>query len=497
MKQSLRAFLGVFFFFVSLNSYATYIYPPSSVNCASGNYNWTNNVTVSGTTVNADVRFIDGQTTKFKLPNLPTSFNQAVTISVSEVVSWDGYSTRNNVNQAYEQWKVVFIKGGTVVYQTEYTKDVGDYQYSAEWKGSLGTSQTFINGVDEIYLVHIEDPTYGSGTGSYSSANSVVPAAVCLTYQSLSNPVCTRKVANTRGCSSTPYIIWLRDKYNVDHELNGDTTKYEWLRYANGDVRVKAKGLTASGLAGTYDVDFYYTGHTTTTPSGSPKNSTCFTTPSTSNWEYWTGLTGVITSSAYGTIAITRMGPAMQMGNGANPIENGFGASSWLTLNGGGGQFTAGDINLMLSASCTEEEPVCTKKVSNTRGCGSSPYVLWLKDKNNVAYHLKGDSTKYEWLEYANGDMRLKATGLTANGLSGTYSMDLRYTGFTTTAPANSPKTSTCFTSGSTSEWVYWTGLTGTITSSTYGTIAVTRMGPSMQMGEDANITQAGYGASG
>ena len=160
---------------------------------------------------------------------------------------------------------------------------------------------------------------------------------------------CVRKVSNTRGCSSTPYILWLKDKNNNTYALNGDSTDYQWIQYSNGDARLIATDLSASGLSGTYDVDLLYSGYATSAPANSPKTSSCFTTGSSTGWVYWTNLSGTITSSTYGTISISRMGPSMQMGNNANITQSGFGASGWLNTAGAGGQFIAGDINIMLS----------------------------------------------------------------------------------------------------------------------------------------------------
>jgi hypothetical protein len=217
-KALARATAVVLFSTTSLFSFAT-VYPPSSPTCSSGNFLWQNAVSINGCTVNTNLRFIDGQTTRYTIPNLPADFSGNVTIEVSEAVSWDGYCSRNNVSQYYEQWKVVFLKNGSVVYETPYTGDVADRQYSAEWKGSLGSSQTFATGVDQIVLAHYEDPIYG--TGSVSSANSVVPTSVCFKYT----------VNNDGGSGCTP------------------TTSNPCIKVlGKGAYNCSSKTLTASGI---------------------------------------------------------------------------------------------------------------------------------------------------------------------------------------------------------------------------------------------------------
>ena len=139
----------------------------------------------------------------------------------------------------------------------------------------------------------------------------------------------------------------------------------------------------------------------------------------------------------------------------------------------------------------------CHREVSNTIGCANKPYVIWLKDKDGKGHHLKGDSTLYQWVEYSNGNVRFKAENISASGLDGTFDVDLLFSGRTSTAPVNSPKLSNCFTVTDYSDWEYFTTTSGTITSTDYGNITVSRKGPAFQLGDGANITQDGFGASG
>ncbi|MBT8327240.1 MAG: hypothetical protein KJP21_05920, partial [Bacteroidia bacterium] len=166
------------------------IYAPSTPNCSGGNtFTWTNSISVSGTTVTAgNPIFVSGATTQFKIPTtLPNALNSGVYIKVTEAISWDGYNNRLATSaQPNEQWKVVYFKGGTSVYETPYTEDLNDGSNSAEWKGPLGVTKYFPNGVDSIYLVHYNDATYGQ---SSSTANSVRPVSVCFSYTPVSNKI--------------------------------------------------------------------------------------------------------------------------------------------------------------------------------------------------------------------------------------------------------------------------------------------------------------------
>ncbi|QLH46266.1 MAG: hypothetical protein HWD58_11925 [Bacteroidota bacterium] len=57
-------------------------------------------------------------------------------INVDDVVSYDGYSSRNTVTQPNERWRLVFKRWGSVVYSTPYTNDVPDYQKQGYWRGA-------------------------------------------------------------------------------------------------------------------------------------------------------------------------------------------------------------------------------------------------------------------------------------------------------------------------------------------------------------------------
>ncbi len=547
------------------------------------------------------------------------------------------------------------------------------------------------------------------------------------------DPTCSKVVGNTRGCSSKPYVIWLKDKNGSAHYLSGDSTDYKWYEYSNGDAKLIATGISASGLSGTFDVELMFAGMTSTPPTNSPKYSSCFSVGSTTGWNYFTTTTGTLTSTNYGTMSLSRKGPAAQIGDGANITQDGYGASGWFNITGGTGHITTGDFNVMLSGciipiietsvcvddtlslciddlvnldsiygedvtvqastttssgakvtvetgsytmgvdccngnkpnaityqyvssnkidnsqtnsnvttytnpngakaliivsgnstasdtsnplyrgyvdagekftvirsqsnkwqanhyirimsadgssllqfsnihvSCSQPlvsgeqfgnivissvttngstcsggapdcessityipangfvgldtisfevctsganswcsevpivvdvknctvSPECKSIVGNTRGCANTPYVIYLVDKNGAAHHLKGDSTAYEWNVYTNGTAQFTASDISASGLSGTFDVDLTFSGATTTPPTNSPKYSSCFSVGSVNGWVYYPTTTGTITSTSYGTMSISRQGPSFQVGDGANITQDGYGASG
>ncbi|PCJ64058.1 MAG: hypothetical protein COA58_13805 [Bacteroidetes bacterium] len=191
---------------------------------------------------------------------------------------------------------------------------------------------------------------------------------------------CIRQVMNTRGCSGTPYVIYLKDSNNNSYHLSGDSTQYSFKEYSNGTARFIADNLTVSGLAGSFDVDLVFSGKTTSAPTNSPKNSSCFTTGSSAGWEYYVNTSGTITasSSTYGTMQIGRAGPAFQVGSNANITQSGFGGSGWLSISGGTGVIASGDINLMLGGC----EDVCTDK-----------YAVQVSSQSGSLHHTSNTTT--------------------------------------------------------------------------------------------------------
>ncbi|WP_319942133.1 SdrD B-like domain-containing protein, partial [Portibacter marinus] len=157
--------------------------PPTPPMCEEDDFTWNNNIVVSGTSVNGDI-MLKSQETSYLIPTslYPSEFGGPVIISIPEAISYDGYSTRSNAAaQLFEQWKVVFITNGNVSYETGYTEDIEDGVVSAEWIGSLMGEIYFPDGVDEIYIIHYEDATYGEG--SKPTANSVFPSSICFDFE--------------------------------------------------------------------------------------------------------------------------------------------------------------------------------------------------------------------------------------------------------------------------------------------------------------------------
>ncbi|MDA7502177.1 hypothetical protein N8482_02780 [Chitinophagales bacterium] len=152
---------------------------PPAPNCASGTFAFENTpvFTNSGYSSSA-FHLIDGATTHYIL-DLPSSMECPVlVIDAIDVISWDGYTNRTSV-QPDEQWRLVFLRNGSVVHTTPYTEDIQDGVLSAFWSGSLGTP-SIPGGADQVVIAHIGDATYGDNVNTGS--NSVHPTGICISF---------------------------------------------------------------------------------------------------------------------------------------------------------------------------------------------------------------------------------------------------------------------------------------------------------------------------
>ena len=506
-------------------------YCAPSINTTNSNFTWSQSVNQSTGAANV-FRLISSGTLTYSIPtsNYPSAFSGPVMIDINDVVSYDGYSNRNNVNQNNERWRVVFKKNGTVLFRSNYTADVPDYQKQGFWRGSLNQNIYFANGFDEIVFEH-----YDVANG-YGGPGSVIPTGIALNYYSPTPLVCAQvfmedqSVCNGSSVALSPVINLsgvaeqaVDSQGYVDHVnravgdedyngayfckgTSGVYTRGVWRMPCNLPsgtevcIRVKTAGTANYGIYGGANSianpsSGSYTLLSTQSHSGNTYQDICITLGAdyryikvqdnggspfyVDNISYKLNCTPTYVWSTGATTAAITVSPTAATTYSVATTVCGT---------------TFYDTTEVTVSPCY---PVsCTRVVGNTRGCSSTPYVLYLRDKNGVAHHLSGDSTQYTWTQYLNGDARLTGTGLTATGLAGTYDMDILYTGYTTTPPINSPKHSNCFTSTATG-WGYWNGTSGTITSSSYGVINVSKTGPAMQIGNGANITQSGFGASG
>ncbi len=330
-------------------------------------------------------------------------------------------------------------------------------------------------------------------------------------------PVCEYPILESPRCANQNLAeVWLK---NANDNYFSMTTSSSFISYDDGTAHYTS--IVSNG-SDTVEVDIIFSGYTTTPPQNSPKENWC-SPHDTSDWVYYTKTTGTIISENHGTFTLERKGPAFQLGNGADVTREGFGASGWFNITGGGdGFYTTGDVNIQLgecvaacnlSASagndvevCSEDTVELTAMVENASSCpGGCEYPIeesakcgsngekieevWIKNDINNRFVTTSSSFK----TYNNGTAHY--TSVASNGTDN-IEVDVTFSGYTTTAPQDSPKENWC-SPHDTSDWAYYTTTTGTIVSELHGTFDVTRKGPAFQIGDGADVTREGFGASG
>jgi Ricin-type beta-trefoil lectin domain-like/HYR domain/Secretion system C-terminal sorting domain len=209
----------------------------------------------------------------------------------------------------------------------------------------------------------------GTTTVTYKATDAKGNMASCsftITVTKVVDPcagvVSVRPVTNTKNNCNTniPYVaVWNGQFYTAG-------TNLKFTEYTNGTATLAGNVHTGGG---SYYVNVTFSGRTCAS-AGSPKlgdgNGVCAANAgfNTTAWYYYTTTSGTLTTP-YGTINITRDGPAFQVGDFANLQQNVFGASGWFLGNGTAG----GDFNFTLGAceTCCLGQPAI---VCNNPGGG-------------------------------------------------------------------------------------------------------------------------------
>ncbi|MCZ2140075.1 MAG: hypothetical protein LC096_01655, partial [Bacteroidia bacterium] len=150
----------------------------TSPNCTGDKFTWSQ--TINPLNGNPSiVKLVSGNTNTYTINGgFPSQMTSGpVNLIISQVVSYDGYSTRKSVTQPNERWRMIFQKNGVTIYTSPYTDDVEDFKQQASWTGSLGSKFFAPDGIDKIILEH-----YDVANG-YAGPGSVVPAAICINYE--------------------------------------------------------------------------------------------------------------------------------------------------------------------------------------------------------------------------------------------------------------------------------------------------------------------------
>jgi hypothetical protein len=238
-------------------------------------------------------------------------------------------------------------------------------------------------------------------------------------------------------------------------------------------------------------------------------------------WHYYPTFTGLLIGlDAFqgGIISIGRMGPAFQVGQGANGKDVAHGGSAWMTVgivtqptqtvwNSSGG----GDINITIGNCPLLANPLCVVASAvdlNSPHQTLAPHAL-------VMFQLGGKflftGNGGDYTEFPDGTARLQGSLVHETDATLAWDIDVTFSGHIAAGdplnpPAGSPKlellpTTYIWNSGpiDPATWGYYTNFSGTLkgaASMLGANLLVTRRGPAFQVGDGASGKNINYGGS-
>ncbi len=150
---------------------------------------------------------------------------------------------------------------------------------------------------------------------------------------------CANKADNDSSVNATSahHAIWLP---GISTDLVFSPGNGSLVEKADGTARLTGTLVSTSNPNFGFAVDVTFSGFTTTAPAGNPKKELAASAYSenggpikTATWYYYTGATGTLTgtgSAAGAKLNLVRVGPAFQVGTGANGKNLHYGGSGWL-----------------------------------------------------------------------------------------------------------------------------------------------------------------------
>jgi uncharacterized repeat protein (TIGR01451 family) len=234
------------------------------------------------------------------------------------------------------------------------------------WENFGGADEQFL--VDNVTIAAFADGFTNeacvSGTGGGVTVGDCDTSTV-ETPQSL----CVGSAVSDATCHAggSTHAVWLPG-IGTDFRFMPDAGSFR--EFADGTATLTGVVRLAADPDRAFTVDVTLSGLTANPPAGSPKlelASGAYVVNGgpvdPSQWRYYTAFSGTLTGLGDydgAVLAIQRVGPAFQVGNGANGKNYNFGASSWFTwtvvsqpVSGTTLQVTGqGDFNLDLGADC-------------------------------------------------------------------------------------------------------------------------------------------------
>ncbi len=237
--------------------------------------------------------------------------------------------------------------------------------------------QHVFKGCIDIPLSTVCELSVDAGDDTEICRDQQVTLTASISDVSICNDCESNSVENTVGCGKgNPYVLWLKDDINntIKRFSNVDL---EWKELADGTAKLVGTVIDNDNPLIALEVDVTYSGKTTVTPSGSPKNHLC-NSENSNGWIYYTDVSGSITQNDGSWVFdISRRGPAFQLGNGANITEEEerrYGGSGWFDTTDS--NFKVGDFNINIGECST----MCNSNVSYLWSTGATTSSITVAD---------------------------------------------------------------------------------------------------------------------
>ena len=254
---------------------------------------------------------------------------------------------------------------------------------------------------------------------------------------SCNNPVCeTRTISNTVTCGGQASAFYSDGLFTgITSSAHYTVQSGTFTEYTNGTAHLTASFVNGINANIILNVDVVLSGRTSTPPAGSPYFDACSNSYDTSDWYYYTDLSGTATGQdavAGLVMTVTPAGSSFQVGTGANLREDVFGGSGWvdlvvvsqpddtaITAN----ENTTTDFNFSLSGGelvCPCDNVTDAGEIAGDEtGCAPSynPGPI-----TSVALPSGGSgSLEYIWLSTTDGTLPVSQWDLIANATGSTY----------------------------------------------------------------------------
>ncbi|MTB53824.1 SdrD B-like domain-containing protein, partial [Lewinella sp. W8] len=315
--------------------------------------------------------------------------------------------TFSNPNNGRTNYEFSFDGGNT--YQSSVSVDAGSVSYSV----AAGVYSTFVRWGDDDCPVDLGTVVVNANEGP---AVAIVCDDVPQQSKSIQNTVQDCNTGDlphvfyadclfpsATNCSNNAADLWTVDGSSSFEEFN------------NGTARLQMTVRNRDNTSLVMQFDVLMTGRTQAEPAGSPKTGICVGA-ATNDWYYYPILAGTVTGSGALSglqLSVTNMGPALQVGTGANLKDSdAFGLSTWMNYTiisqpASGPHAAAGvqfDFNLSLDSNTLPKfgeeddcEPICedgstTITALATGGTGTLTYS-WSTGESTPAITVSPSTT--------------------------------------------------------------------------------------------------------